>query len=659
MGRGDVNIKITGDISGLNRALTGGAARIDTFGTKAKEGLAKAAPMAGKLALGLIGVGIAATKTAGDYQQTMGQLQTVTKSTDAQMAALSTTARQLGSDTHLSGTSAKDAAEAMLELSKAGLTVKETQESARAALVLSAATGIDNARAAEIAANALNQFHLKATDMTHSVNTLGKAANASSLDITDVAESLKYVGTSWSQAQNGTVGAQKAFDQVNVALAILGDRGIKGSMAGTSLNQMMSALQAPTLKGGAALDQLNIRLEKMHPEMAKGGGIVYDAAGKMRAFPEILDRITKSMGNMTQAEEAGYTKVIFTTNARRSAQTLMAGGLPVWNQYTQKVKDAASTEDMAASKMKGMKGQLDVLQGAAQELAIALGQQVIPAVVSIAQVVVKFLGVLSGAPGITGPVLLGVLALAAGVWTVNKAISAWEATMKATRAILAVASAMTNGWTLAIVRQTVATAAAKVAQVAVNAATKAWAAAQWLLNAALDANPIGVVVVAVAALAAGIVYAYRHSETFRKIVGALGKAAVATFGAIKDAVMWVINAISDAIAWVDKLLAKVGGAKILIPGIGPILAGLDAVGITGNAQGGTMPAGGGWVRRRVGELGAENVLLPPGAKVGQASDSTGGMGGGGVVFTGPVTLGSRADALILGDRIAARMSGLL
>jgi phage-related protein len=76
------------------------------------------------------------------------------------------------------------------------------------------------------------------------------------------------------------------------------------------------------------------------------------------------------------------------------------------------------------------------------------------------------------------------------------------------------------------------------AQKAAAAASKAWAGAQWLLNAALDANPIGITIVAVAALVAGIVIAYKKSETFRKIVQgafhAVAGAAQAVFGWIKS-----------------------------------------------------------------------------------------------------------------------------
>ena len=57
------------------------------------------------------------------------------------------------------------------------------------------------------------------------------------------------------------------------------------------------------------------------------------------------------------------------------------------------------------------------------------------------------------------------------------------------------------------------------ASAVVKAATAAWTAAQWLLNAALNANPIGLIIIALAALAAGIYLAYTRSATFRNIVG--------------------------------------------------------------------------------------------------------------------------------------------
>ncbi|HXH77319.1 hypothetical protein [Nocardioides sp.] len=80
-------------------------------------------------------------------------------------------------------------------------------------------------------------------------------------------------------------------------------------------------------------------------------------------------------------------------------------------------------------------------------------------------------------------------------------------------------------------RGTVATVASTVAGLAASAATKVWAAGQWLLNAALTANPIGLVVVGIALLVGGLVLAYKKSETFRTIVDSLWNGVLKPFGA--------------------------------------------------------------------------------------------------------------------------------
>lgn len=78
----------------------------------------------------------------------------------------------------------------------------------------------------------------------------------------------------------------------------------------------------------------------------------------------------------------------------------------------------------------------------------------------------------------------------------------------------------------------------KIASFASAAASQAWAGAQWLLNAALSANPIALVVIGITALIAAVILAWQHSETFRNIV-------TAAFDAVLAAVKWVWNWISD------------------------------------------------------------------------------------------------------------------
>lgn len=141
-------------------------------------------------------------------------------------------------------------------------------------------------------------------------------------------------------------------------------------------------------------------------------------------------------------------------------------------------------------------------------------------------------------------VLLGlVAAVMAGV----KAFRLYRATMAGIEAVQAAyATAMlgsaaateAGGLSLAIYRARLI--ATRVAAIAVAAAQKAMAAAQWILNAAMDANPIGLVVIAIAALAAGLIYAWKHSQTFRDIV-------TGAFHAVEDVARTVFNWLSNAV----------------------------------------------------------------------------------------------------------------
>lgn len=110
----------------------------------------------------------------------------------------------------------------------------------------------------------------------------------------------------------------------------------------------------------------------------------------------------------------------------------------------------------------------------------------------------------------------------------------------------------------------------------VTSLTKTWAAVQWVMNAALTANPIGIVVVAIAALAAGLVMAYKKSETFRDIVnGAFDAIAAAAKWLWNNALQPTIKFIIDGYGMVFEGIAKVLDALSHVPGFGWAKAAAD------------------------------------------------------------------------------------
>lgn len=211
---------------------------------------------------------------------------------------------------------------------------------------------------------------------------------------------------------------------------------------------------------------------------------------------------------------------------------------------------------------------------------------------------------------------------------------------------LAMNAKIAAAWAL----QKVKLVALKAAQVAVTVATAAWSAAQWLLNAALNANPIGLIVIAIAALVGAIWYAYTHWDWFRNAVDKAWQGLQILWDWFLKIVDFIWDktgmdsyfdtAVENAekiVGWFQDLwdlLVKINGYEVKIPIIGDIggggflggaLSSLGPLGwaasklIPGGAYGADVTTGG---RVRVGENGPEIVTLPTGASVRPPKDET-------------------------------------
>jgi len=224
----------------------------------------------------LVGIATAAISSAADFEQSMNILQSVSGATGEQMAALQAQALQLGADTSFS---AGEAAAGMLELAKAGMTAEQTGQAIEGVMSLAAAGNLGLAQAAEIAANAINAFNLPASESGRVADLLAAAANSSSVEVTDMAQSFNMASAVFSSSG-------QSIEDLSTAIAILGNNGLKGSDAGTSLKTMMMRLTAPTKESKKLMDELGIS--------------IYDAQGKTRAFPDILADLQQAMTGMNE-----------------------------------------------------------------------------------------------------------------------------------------------------------------------------------------------------------------------------------------------------------------------------------------------------------------------------------------------------------------------
>jgi TP901 family phage tail tape measure protein len=304
-----------------------------------------------------------ALKSAGDFESSMNVLQSVSGATADDMADLEEQALALGASTSFS---AGEAAEAMLELGKAGLGANDIIGSMPGVLSLAAAGGMDVATAAGIAANAVNTFGLEAAETTMVANMLAAAANASSADVSDLAAGFQMAGSVF--ASNG-----QSMADLTTAMALMANAGIAGSDAGTSLKTMMMRLAAPTAEAADAMAALGLN--------------VYELDGSMRPFQDVIADLGAATSTLSDEQRNAALSTIFGADAIRAATILTSEGADGWVAMEAAVTKAGAAEEAAAARMKGLSGALDYLQGSIDSALIALSAQFLPALSEMLRVV--------------------------------------------------------------------------------------------------------------------------------------------------------------------------------------------------------------------------------------------------------------------------------
>jgi TP901 family phage tail tape measure protein len=351
---------------GFSRGFLSGAGALSSFG--GALALTSGSFFAGA---GIVAGLKAAVGAAGDFQQKMNVLQQVTGATAREMAAVSLEARRLGADISLPATSASDAAEAMLQLSKGGLTLRDAMAAARGTLQLAAAAQTDVATAANTSARAITAFGLSGKDAGKIADALANAANAATGDINDFAIALSQSATS------GHAFGLTAQDTVT-ALTELAQAGLVGSDAGTSLRVMLTRL-LPT----------SVAAKR---EMKALGVAVTDAKGQFLPFRDVIENYSTSLSKLTPKQRQHALQVIFGTDAQRAANIIFGKSVSVFDNYERAVTKSGGAARAAAAQQKGFKGSVDGFNSALQTTAVTVGTTLLPTLTKYLRQAATWLG---------------------------------------------------------------------------------------------------------------------------------------------------------------------------------------------------------------------------------------------------------------------------
>jgi TP901 family phage tail tape measure protein len=312
-------------------------------------GIVGGAALAG-FAKSIISIGV-------EFQTQLNTLQAVTHATAATMQQVGKRARDLGNDLSLPATSAADAAQAMTELAKGNLTAQQAMDAAKGTLLLAAAAQVDGATAAQIQANALNAFSLKASDAGHVADVLANAANSATGEIGDFAHGLQA---------SSAVAAQFhiSLDDTVTALALFANKGIQGSDAGTSLKASLLALASPSLQAKKALRQLHLE--------------AFDAKGNFVGLASISEQLAKAQGHLSQQAFAAAVSTAFGSDAARAAGVFAASGADGFNQMSAAIGRAGGAAAVAKAQMKGVGDAIQGLQSQIETVKIDIFQREAP-----------------------------------------------------------------------------------------------------------------------------------------------------------------------------------------------------------------------------------------------------------------------------------------
>ena len=368
----------------------------------------------------------------------------------------------------------------------------------------------------------------------------------------------KALGDSMTRGQKATAMLGKAALPAAAALTAIGaaavsagkaaaeDAAAQAKLAGT-LERTTGATSAQVAAAedyiSALSRQTGIADDDLRPALGKLATATGDVGTAQKALNTALDvsaQTGKSLDSVSTALAKGYA-------GQTTALNRLVPGI---DQAAIKSKDMnkvmADLTDLtggAAAQAAGTAaGQYQILQTQMGELQESLGAGLLP-------IMQAFIPILTEAAdwvaknAKTVQILVGVIAaLAGGILAANAAMKVYQA-----------------------------------AQIAIKVATAAWTAAQWLLNAALSANPIGLVIVAVAALAAGIVIAYQKSETFRNICQAAFNAVKVAIDAVAGGFKALLSAATAAFNWI------VANWKVALFAFGPIGAAVSLIASNFNA----------------------------------------------------------------------------
>lgn len=348
---------------------------------------------------------------AGNFEEGMSNVEALSGATAEEMALLTAKAKELGATTKFT---AQESADAMGYMAMAGWDAQEMLSGMDGVLQLAAASGEDLAMVADIVTDNLSAFGLTAADTAHFSDVLASAATSANTNVSIMGETFKM-----SASVAGALGY--TIEDVAVAVGLMANSGVKGSIAGTALKNTFNGLLEGVTLTGAAFGEYEYSAVK--------------ADGTMKSFSSTIDELRGYFKQMTEAERVNNAMTIAGQRGYNGLLAILNATDEDYASLTESINSCTgAAAKMAAIKMDNLNGELTLMNSAWDALKTTIGEQFIPEMRTLYSIGADVFGAaddfVQKAPQLlkAGTSVVGVLGLAAaGIVAVNTALKVFKA----------------------------------------------------------------------------------------------------------------------------------------------------------------------------------------------------------------------------------------
>lgn len=339
------NTALSAQVTKLNNTFT----KMDKYGNAAFSALTKSATVAA-VAVGAIEV--ASVKVGAAFEAQMSSVQAIAQASGDELGQLSDKARELAQETVFSAT---EVGQAMEYMGLAGWDTTQMLDGIEGVLNLAAASGEDLAEISDIVTDDLTAFNMTAEETQRMVDVMAQTAMNSNTTVGMMGEAFKYAGS-----VAGTMGY--SIEDLGIAIGTIASQGIKSSMAGTALRNMITRMVKPTKESQEAIEALGLSL--------------YDSEGNMNSFLDIMLQLRAGMQQYNEAERNYYAAELGGQRGMAAIAAIANSSEESFNKLTEAIyHSTGAAEEMAKVRLDNLKGDAIIFKDAVQELGIELYEQ--------------------------------------------------------------------------------------------------------------------------------------------------------------------------------------------------------------------------------------------------------------------------------------------